>query len=88
PNEEVGEKRRLRPESFADHYSQARQFYISQTETEQHHLAAALTFELSKVKTLVIRERMVSHLLNIDESLAKKVAEKLGLREMPEPADA
>jgi len=88
PNEEVGEKRRLRPESFADHYSQARQFYISQTETEQHHLAAALTFELSKVKTPVIRERMVSHLLNIDESLAKKVAEKLGLREMPEPADA
>lgn len=88
PNEEVGEKRRLRPESFADHYSQARQFYISQTETEQRHLAAALTFELSKVKTQVIRERMVSHLLNIDETLAKKVAEKLGLREMPEPADA
>lgn len=88
PNEEAGEKRRLRPESFADHYSQARQFYISQTETEQHHLAAALTFELSKVKTPVIRERMVSHLLNIDEPLANKVAEKLGLCEMPEPADA
>ena len=27
-----GAKRRLRPESFADHYSQARQFYISQTD--------------------------------------------------------
>jgi catalase len=26
-----GEKVRLRPESFADHYSQARQFYTSQT---------------------------------------------------------
>lgn len=88
PDAEAGEKRRLRSESFADHYSQARQFYISQTDVEQQHIAAALTFELSKVKTPVIRERMVSHLLNIDESLGNKVAEKLGLREMPEPADA
>ena len=31
PAAEQGEKRRLRPESFADHYSQARQFYVSQT---------------------------------------------------------
>ncbi len=30
-----GPKRRLRSETFADHYSQARQFYISQTEIEQ-----------------------------------------------------
>ena len=66
-----GPKRRLRAESFADHYSQARQFFISQTEGEQQHIAAALTFELSKVKTPVIRERVVSHLLNIDESLAE-----------------
>ena len=70
---EQGAKRRLRAESFADHYSQARQFFISQTRGEQHHIAAALTFELSKVKTPVIRERMVSHLLNIDETLAGKV---------------
>ena len=63
---------RLRAESFADHYSQARQFFISQTPTEQSHIATALTFELSKVKTPVIRERMVSHLLNIDEALAKR----------------
>jgi catalase len=88
PDNEAGEKRRLRSESFADHYSQARQFYISQTDVEQQHLAAALTFELSKVKTPVIRERMVSHLLNIDEALANKVGDKLGFREMPEPADA
>ena len=29
--EEAGQKVRERPESFADHYSQARQFFISQT---------------------------------------------------------
>lgn len=85
---EDGPKKRIRAESFADHYSQARQFYISQTTTEQGHIAAALTFELSKVKTPVIRERMVSHLLNIDDGLARKVAADLGLKAMPKPADA
>jgi catalase len=88
PDIEQGAKRRLRAESFADHYSQARQFFISQTMGEQTHIAAALTFELSKVKTPVIRERMVSHLLNIDETLANNVAGKLGLQKMPKPADA
>lgn len=88
PAEEQGTKARLRPESFADHYSQARQFYISQTAPEQRHIAAALTFELSKVETAVIRERMVSHLLNIDETLANTVAQKLGIQSMPKPADA
>jgi catalase len=78
----------LRAESFADHYSQARQFFISQTEPEQRHIAMALTFELSKVETPVIRERMVSHLLNIDETLATTVADKLGIKTMPAPADA
>ncbi len=38
--EEAGQKVRLRPESFADHYSQARQFFISQTPPEQRHIAA------------------------------------------------
>jgi catalase len=85
---EHGPKRRLRADSFADHYSQARQFFISQSMGEQTHIAAALTFELSKVKTPVVRERVVSHLMNIDEALANKVATALGLKKMPKPADA
>ncbi|MGO6704047.1 catalase [Rhizobium ruizarguesonis] len=88
PAEEQGPKVRLRAESFADHYSQARQFYISQTPPEQRHIAAALIFELSKVETPVIRERMVSHLMNIDETLASKVGHALGFKSMPKPADA
>ena len=79
-----GEKRRLRAESFADHYSQARQFYISQTAVEQKHLADALIFELSKVETPAIRTRMVAHLPNIDGALARTVAEGLGLAEVPQ----
>ncbi|SUA87507.1 Catalase HPII [Brucella intermedia] len=87
-SQEDGQKVRLRAESFADHYSQARQFYLSQTETEQKHIAMALTFELSKVETPVIRERIVSNLLNIDANLAEAVAGKLGIRKMPKAADA
>jgi catalase len=85
---EGGQKVRLRAESFADHYSQARQFFNSQTAPEQRHIAMALTFELSKVETVAIRERMVAHLLNIDEGLAETVADKLGMKELPKPADA
>ncbi|PAP92236.1 catalase [Mesorhizobium wenxiniae] len=85
---EEGQKVRLRAESFADHYSQARQFFNSQTAPEQKHIAMALSFELSKVETTVIRERMVAHLLNIDEGLAETVADKLGMKRLPKPADA
>jgi catalase len=83
-----GEKLRARSDTFADHYSQARQFYISQTPTEQNHIVAAFTFELSKVERPEIRARVVSHLLNIHEDLAQRVAEKLRLKDMPKPAEA
>ena len=88
PEPVSGPKVRARSETFADHYSQARQFYISQTAIEQTHIANALTFELSKVQTPEIRSRMVSHLLNIDGGLADKVAKGLRLKEMPSPAPA
>src|ERR1700744_5532942 len=50
PAPESGEKVRARGELFADHYSQARQFYVSQTATEQTHIKDAFVFELSKVE--------------------------------------
>jgi catalase len=87
-HEEIaGTKRRLRPESFADHYSQAHQFYASQTEVERRHIADAFTFELSKCEREEIRTRMVAGLRNVDEELAAMVAEGLGLRELPAPAE-
>ena len=81
-----GTKIRIRPEKFADHYSQARQFYISQTDTEQLHITNAFVFELSKVKHSFIRERLVSHLLNVDAKLAQRVADGLGLDTLPAAA--
>ncbi|MDW2981851.1 MAG: catalase [Rhodanobacter sp.] len=78
-----GSKGRIRAESFADHYSQARQFYRSQTTFEQAHIASALVFELSKVQTLHVREAMVGHLRNVDEDLARRVADGLALPGFP-----
>jgi catalase len=78
-----GPKVTQRSETFADHYSQARQFFISQSPIEQKHLGDALVFELSKVERPDIRERMVSHLRNIDATLAGRVATGLGARLPP-----
>ncbi len=78
-----GVKSRIRAESFADHYSQARLFYRSQTVPEQAHMASALVFELSKVATAHVREAIVGHLRHIDGDLAKRVADGLGLERLP-----
>jgi catalase len=81
--QEQGDKLRLRPESFADHYSQARMFYRSLAEAEQAHVAFALVFELSKVGLEHIRVRTVANLVNVDPDLAQRVADGIG---MPVPA--
>jgi catalase len=83
-----GRKGRTRPASFADHYSQPRMFWLSQTEVEQAHIVGAFVFELSKVDDDAVRERTVSHLRNIDETLARRVADGLGLPAMPDAAPA
>ena len=82
--EEQG-KVRGKPEKFADHYTQATLFYESQTPAEQAHIAAAFRFELSKVTVPAVRSRMVASLRNVSESLAKKVAQGLGMDELPKP---
>ncbi len=78
-----GEKGRARPESFADHYSQARMFYRSQSAIEQAHMASAFVFELSKVQAPHVREAVVAHLRHVDEGLAQRVANGLGLAQLP-----
>ncbi len=82
-----GPRLRTRSETFADHYSQARQFYLSQTAVEQAHIRDAYVFELSKVELPAIRVRMVSHLMLVDADLAREVAAGLGLQEMPRPPE-
>ena len=84
----AGGKGRIRAETFADHYSQPRMFYRSQTALEQAHIASAISFELSKVATVPVRERTISHLRNIDQSLARRVAAALGMSKLPAAAPA
>ena len=77
PSEEDGSKLRIRPESFADHYSQARLFFRSMDPAEASHIASAFVFELSKVSLEHIRVAMLANLRNVDEDLAKRVADGL-----------
>ena len=74
-----GQKLRIRSETFADHFSQARLFYHSQTKIEQAHIASAFAFELSKVGIEAVRLRMLGNLRNVDEDLAGRVADGLAM---------
>lgn len=78
-----GAKGRVRAESFADHYSQARMFFRSQSELEQAHLASAIVFELSKVETEHVRLAVLGHLRHVDPKLAERVADGLGVDALP-----
>ena len=79
PSEEQGQKLRVRPESFADHYSQARLFWRSMDPAEQAHIASAFVFELSKVSLEHIRLAMLANLRNVDEELATRIADGLAM---------
>lgn len=74
-----GAKIRRRSPSFADHYRQAAMFWHSQPPHEQDHIVEALQFELAKVETRAIRERVIEHLARIDGVLAAKVAPAIGV---------
>jgi catalase len=85
PTEPEPSKVRGNPEKFADHYTQARLFWNSQTPVEQAHIAGAFTFELSRVQVPAIRERMVAGLIHVDQTLAEAVADGLGISPLPAP---
>ena len=83
-----GAKLRHRSETFADHFSQARQFFDSQTVPEQNHIISALVFELSKVETASVRQAVLAQLANIGDDIASRVAAGLGMKERITPAKA
>ena len=83
PMETGAHKVRGKPERFADHYTQATLFWNSQTPTEQTHIINGFRFELSRVQTPAVRERMVSGLVNVAQELAEAVADGLGMKAVP-----
>ena len=78
PERMAGSKVRARSDSFSDHFSQATMFWRSMTPPEQDHIVDAQRFELSKVESPEIRQRMVDLLAHVDEQLARRVADGIG----------
>ncbi|MEO6056848.1 MAG: catalase [Gemmatimonadales bacterium] len=74
---------RGKPEKFADHFTQARLFWNSQSPVEQAHIIAAFRFELTRVQTNAVRTRMLSMLANVDDRLVAALADGLGM-EVPD----
>lgn len=74
-----GVKTNKRSETFSDHFSQAKMFYNSMTDTEKKHIEGAFSFELCKVSTMGVRQRMVDVLNKVDHQLAVQVAENIGV---------
>jgi catalase len=85
PEQVTADKVRGKADRFADHYSQAKLFWKSQSPVEQTHIIKAFRFELTRVQTQAIRERVVSLLANVDDVLASGVAEGMGFA-VPTPA--
>jgi catalase len=81
-----GVKRRVRSDSFKDHFSQATLFWNSMSSVEKEHIIEAFSFELAKLEQPAIRGRVLEQILaNIDSKLVSRVAANLGL---PSPAGA
>ncbi|GHC67786.1 catalase [Streptomyces cinnamoneus] len=78
-----GEKIRVRSESFQDHYSQAALFWNSMADWERRHIVEAFRFELGKVGSVAVRERMVGNLAHVNADLAAMVAEGVGVAAPP-----
>lgn len=77
-----GHKIRERSNSFQDHFSQATLFLNSMSEVEREHIVKAAHFELGKVQSKEVKERVLGLFNHIDHEFAKQVAAGLGL---PEP---
>ena len=79
PQQIADDKVRGKPEKFADHYTQATLFWNSQTPVEQAHIVRGFRFELSKLETPAIRERVLAQIANVHPDLVAQVAAGLGV---------
>ena len=80
PEPVEGVKIRRRSEKFKDYFSQARLFYNSLSDAEKYHLIDAARFELGRVESPVVRQRMVALFDLVDRELATRVAERVGVQ--------
>lgn len=74
-----GVKIRARSQSFMDHFTQARMFWLSMTDIEKEHIVKAASFEVGKVARRNIRQQVVEMFANIDVELATQLASNVGV---------
>ncbi|HVJ41875.1 MAG TPA: catalase [Dongiaceae bacterium] len=75
-----GNKIRARSPSFADHFSQATQFWNSMAEWEKLHITEAFSFELNQVVNEEVRYHVMNEILvNISADLAQGVSTRTGI---------
>lgn len=73
-----GHKIRGRSESFLDFYSQAKLFFNSLAPYEQQHLKDAISFELGKCLSDMVKNNVIALLNHIDRKMAQEVADNIG----------
>jgi catalase len=71
---------RKRSESFQDHYSQATLFWNSMSDNEKRHIVKAFQFEIGKVKSKEIRQKVVDMFNNVASELAIQIALAVGAK--------
>lgn len=74
-----GHKVRARSESFKDHFTQARLFWLSMTDIEKEHIINGFSFELGKVKNKAIRKQVVDMFAHVSHTLATAIADNIGI---------
>ncbi len=73
-----GKKIRDRGEKFKDFFGQAKSFWNSMSDTEKEHIIKAFHFEVGKVESDDIRQKVVDLFANVDKELAIEIARGVG----------
>nr|WP_221434228.1 catalase [Geomicrobium halophilum] len=73
-----GSKIRSRSESFKDHFSQSSLFWNSMSPAEKQHIIDAFSFELGKVKSKDVRQKVVDMFANVNMEMTTAFAVNIG----------
>jgi catalase len=73
-----GRKVRDRGEKFKDFFGQAKSFWNSMSKPEKERILKAFYFEIGKVESKDVRQKMVELIANVDKDLATAVAGGVG----------
>jgi catalase len=67
-------------DSFKDFFTHARLFWNSMSVVEKQHIIQAFSFELAKVESESVRQKVVDMYVNVDSEMARTIAENVGVK--------